>query len=83
MALAQRVTAKPLMANHHHGLWGYSGRTHAGRELTVQAGGIGGPSTAVVIGELATHGALRIVRIGRRYFRLLPCVVRRANPLTR
>ena len=27
MALAQRALVKPLMANHHHGLWGYSG-TH-------------------------------------------------------
>ncbi|MDX6583734.1 MAG: uridine phosphorylase [Solirubrobacterales bacterium] len=64
MALAQRLMVKPLMANHHHGLWGYSGRTEAGRELTVQAGGVGGPSTAAVVGELAGHGARRLVRIG-------------------
>ncbi len=64
MELAQRLTSKPLMANHHHGLWGYSGRTEAGRELTVQAAGIGGPSTAAVVAELAAHGARRVIRIG-------------------
>ena len=64
MELAQRVMVKPLMANHHHGLWGYSGRTEGGRELTVQAGGIGGPSTAAIAGELCAHGARRLIRIG-------------------
>ena len=64
MALAQRLMVKPLMANHHHGLWGYSGRTESGRELTVQATGIGGPSTAAVVAELAGHGARRLIRIG-------------------
>ncbi len=64
MELAQRLMSKPLMANHHHGLWGYSGRTEAGRELTVQATGIGGPSTAAVVAELAAHGVRRCVRIG-------------------
>jgi uridine phosphorylase len=65
MALAQRLMVKPLMANHHHGLWGYSGRTEAGRELTIQATGIGAPSAAAVLGELAEHGARRLIRIGR------------------
>jgi purine-nucleoside phosphorylase len=64
MEIAQRVLVKPLMANHHHGLWGYSGRTEAGIALTVQSGGIGAPSTAAVAGELAAHGARRLVRIG-------------------
>jgi uridine phosphorylase len=65
LALAQALMVKPLMANHHHGLWGYSGVTAHGNELTVQASGIGGPSAAVVVGELAEHGAARIIRIGR------------------
>jgi uridine phosphorylase len=64
MELAQALTAKPLMANHHHGLWGYSGRTEDGRELTVQASGIGGPSVAAIVAELAGHGARRLIRIG-------------------
>jgi purine-nucleoside phosphorylase len=64
MQLAQRVMVKPLMANHHHGLWGYSGRTAASRELTVQSTGIGGPGTAAVVGELAARGARRLIRIG-------------------
>jgi uridine phosphorylase len=65
MALAQRLTAKPLMANHNHGLWGYSGRTEAGGELTVQATGIGAPSAAAVLAELQALGARRLIRIGR------------------
>ncbi len=65
MALATRLTIKPLMANHHHGLWGYSGRTEAGAELTVQASGIGAPSAAAVLRELHDHGARRVIRIGR------------------
>jgi uridine phosphorylase len=64
LALAQRLLERPRMANHSHGLWGYSGRTGAGRELTIQATGIGGPSAAVVVAELAGHGARRAVRIG-------------------
>ena len=64
MTLAQRLLDKPLMANHNHGLWGYSGRDAEGRELTVQATGIGGPSAAVVVAELADHGARRAIRLG-------------------
>ncbi len=65
MALAQRLLVKPLMANHHHGLWGYSGTTAGGHELTIQATGIGGPSACAVLGELAGHGARRLIRLGR------------------
>jgi uridine phosphorylase len=65
MAMAQGAIVKPLMANHHHGLWGYSGETAAGAELTVQASGIGGPSAAAVVGELAGHGVRRLIRVGR------------------
>ncbi len=65
MALAQAVLDKPLMANHHHGLWGYSGSLSSGRALTVQSTGIGGPSTAAVAAELAGHGVARAIRVGR------------------
>ncbi|MET0750185.1 MAG: hypothetical protein ABWZ43_03915 [Solirubrobacterales bacterium] len=65
MAIAQRALVKPLMANHHHGLWGYSGTTASGLALTIQATGIGGPSAAAVLGELAGHGARRLIGIGR------------------
>ena len=52
------------MSNHHRGLWGYHGETHGGAELTVQATGIGGPSAAIVIGELAELGMQRAIRVG-------------------
>ncbi len=64
LAIAQRVLVKPRMSNHHRGLWGYHGQTPAGLELTVQATGIGGPSAAVVVGELATLGLRRAIRVG-------------------
>lgn len=64
LAIAQRVLVKPRMSNHHRGLWGYFGETASGMELTVQSLGIGGPSAAVVLGELAELGLQAAVRIG-------------------
>ena len=64
MALAQLLVDRPLMANHAYGLWGYSGSRPGGRELTIQATGIGAASAATVLGELATHGARRAISVG-------------------
>jgi uridine phosphorylase len=64
LALAQALLDSPRMSNHSRGLWGYSGRTAAGRPLTIQATGIGGPSLAVVVEELMEHGARRMIRLG-------------------
>jgi uridine phosphorylase len=52
------------MSNHARGLWGYSGRTPSGLELTIQATGMGGPSAAVVLADLAKLGVRRAVRVG-------------------
>lgn len=65
LALAQELLEKPLMANHNHGLWGYTGRTGSGSALTIQSTGIGGPSAAAVIAELHAHGCRRAIRVGR------------------
>jgi uridine phosphorylase len=64
LALAQGLLEAPRMANHARGLWGYSGVTSEGLELTIQATGLGGPSTAVVIEELSRLGTAAAVRIG-------------------
>jgi uridine phosphorylase len=64
MRLAQELIASPRMSNHHHGLWGYSGRTPGGLELTIQSTGIGGPSAAAVLGELSELGVRRAIRLG-------------------
>jgi uridine phosphorylase len=64
MALAQHLIEGPLMANHSHGLWGYSGPTASGSQLTIQSTGIGGPSAAAVLLELAEHGVRRAIRVG-------------------
>ena len=64
MALAQALTTQPKMANHARGLWGYSGTTAGGRGLTVQATGMGGPSAALVLADLAEMGVERAVRVG-------------------
>ncbi len=52
------------MSNHARGLWGYSGRTPAGTALTIQSTGMGGPSAALVLGDLAELGVRRAVRVG-------------------
>ncbi len=55
---------KPKMSNHAHGLWGYWGETEDGRELTIQSLGIGGPSAAMVLAQLAGLGVKRAVGVG-------------------
>jgi uridine phosphorylase len=57
----------PRMFNHHRGLWGYTGIALDGAPLTVQSTGIGGPSAAIVVGELHALGLRRTVRIGRAW----------------
>jgi purine-nucleoside phosphorylase len=62
--LAQELLQQPKMSNHARGLWGYSGLTPEGHELTIQSTGMGGPSAAVVLHDLAELGVRRAVRIG-------------------
>ncbi|MEX2448674.1 MAG: hypothetical protein WD404_08025, partial [Solirubrobacterales bacterium] len=64
LLLAQELLERPKMSNHARGLWGYSGRTAAGDELTIQATGMGGPSAAIVLADLAELGVRRVVRVG-------------------
>jgi uridine phosphorylase len=64
LLLAQRLLREPKMSNHARGLWGYTGVTAAGEELTLQATGMGGPSAALVLDDLAKLGVRRAVRIG-------------------
>ena len=64
LLLAQSLLAEPKMFNHHRGLWGYTGTATDGEPLTVQSTGMGGPSAAIVISELADLGARRLVRVG-------------------
>lgn len=65
LRLAQLLIDGPKMLNHNRGLWGYSGEALDGSGfLTIQASGMGGPSAAIVVEELAMLGARRIVRAG-------------------
>jgi len=64
LMLAQELLEAPKMSNHARGLWGYTGATPAGEPLTIQATGMGGPSAAVVLADLAELGVRRAVRIG-------------------
>jgi uridine phosphorylase len=64
LMLAQELLEQPKMCNHARGLWGYSGRTPAGDELTLQSTGMGGPSAALVLDDLAELGVVRAVRVG-------------------
>jgi DeoD family purine-nucleoside phosphorylase len=64
LALAQELLEAPKMSNHHRGLWGYWGQTAEGQALTIQSTGMGGPSAAIVLSELAELGVRRAVRVG-------------------
>lgn len=62
--LAQELTESPKMSHLARGLWGYTGGAPSGRPVTIQSTGIGGPSAAAVISDLAAEGVRRIVRLG-------------------
>lgn len=64
LLLAQELLEEPKMSNHARGLWAYFGTTPAGDELTIQATGMGGPSAALVLGDLAELGVNRAIRVG-------------------
>jgi DeoD family purine-nucleoside phosphorylase len=64
LALAQLLLSKPLMFNHHRGLWGYTGAAADGQPLTIQSTGMGGPSAAIVLHELISLGVTRAIRVG-------------------
>lgn len=65
LLLAQSLLSEPKMFNHNRGLWGYTGPALLdGRPLTIQSTGMGGPSAAIVIAELAELGARTLVRVG-------------------
>jgi uridine phosphorylase len=64
LMLAQELLEQPKMSNHARGLWGYTGLTSEGDELTIQSTGMGGPSAAVVLADLAELGVSRAIRIG-------------------
>jgi uridine phosphorylase len=64
LALAQLLLERPLMFNHHRGLWGYTGMAADGQPLSVQSTGMGGPSAAIVLHELISLGVRRAIRVG-------------------
>ncbi len=64
LMLAQVLLEQPKMSNHARGLWGYSGVTPAGAELTIQSTGMGGPSASIVLADLAELGVRRAIRVG-------------------
>jgi uridine phosphorylase len=64
LALAQQLLTEPRMSNHARGLWGYTGATPEGRPLSIQSTGMGGPSAAIVLQELAELGVRRAIRVG-------------------
>lgn len=64
LLLAQELHVQPKMSNHARGLWGYTGATPEGRRLTIQSTGMGGPSAALVLSDLAKLGVRRAVRVG-------------------
>ena len=64
LLLAQTLLEAPTMFNHNRGLWGYTGIAADGHPMTIQSTGMGGPSAAIVIAELADLGAEQLLRVG-------------------
>ena len=64
LLLAQALLDAPKMFNHNRGLSGYTGTARDGALLTIQSTGLGRPSAAIVIAELAILGARQLVRVG-------------------
>jgi uridine phosphorylase len=64
LALAQLLLEEPRMFNHNRGLWGYTGAAADGEPLTIQSTGMGGPSAAIVLAELAALGLRHAIRVG-------------------
>jgi DeoD family purine-nucleoside phosphorylase len=64
LLLAQSLLRDVRMFNHHRGLWGYTGTASDDELVTIQSTGMGGPSAALVLSELADLGARRFVRVG-------------------
>jgi len=64
LMLAQELLEQPKMSNHARGLWGYTGVTDEGHQLTIQSTGMGGPSASVVVADLAELGVKRAIRVG-------------------
>src|ERR1700709_504363 len=62
--LAQALLEKPKMSNHARGRGGHVVWTRARDELSIQATGMGGPSAALVLADLAALGVRRAVRGG-------------------
>jgi purine-nucleoside phosphorylase len=61
--IAEKFLEDAVERNTERGLFGYTG-TFAGKPVSVQATGIGGPSAAIVIEELIQLGVKRFLRVG-------------------
>jgi DeoD family purine-nucleoside phosphorylase len=61
--IAERFLDDAVERNAERGLLGYTG-TFEGKPVSVQATGMGGPSTAIVVEELIELGVKRFLRVG-------------------
>jgi DeoD family purine-nucleoside phosphorylase len=61
--VAERFLEAPRQVNAERGLLGYTG-AFRGRPVSVQSTGMGGPSAAIVVEELARLGVRRMLRVG-------------------
>lgn len=61
--IADRFLEDAAQANDERGLLGFTG-SYEGKRVSVQATGMGGPSTAIVLEELIELGVKRFLRVG-------------------
>lgn len=61
--IADELLDSPRLYNEHRHLLGYTG-SYQGRDVSVQATGMGCPSLAIVVEEVIRLGAKRLIRVG-------------------
>jgi DeoD family purine-nucleoside phosphorylase len=61
--IAESFFEEPRLVNEERGMLGYTG-TYRGTPISVQTTGMGCPSTAIVVEELAMLGAKNLLRVG-------------------
>jgi 5'-methylthioadenosine phosphorylase/purine-nucleoside phosphorylase len=61
--IAERFLENVVETNSERALYGYTGEFE-GKRISVQATGMGAPSTAIVVEELAQLGVRRLLRVG-------------------
>jgi len=74
--IAENCMVSPVLHNEIRNMWGYTGTTKDGKNLSTHASGMGQPSLSIVVNELFKfYGVEKIIRVGTfgSYQKDVPC----------